>query len=144
MTSSDMKKTLALKIKAMKEKQLVIFFGNVRHVSNKYFKYTHKVDEDNIIINTNNVRFVKGSPTLVVGNNDCVYLKEWNIKTAHNYDSELNFYVIKLSRQYFKTYTFGREFVNIDLPQTLSFDDLLRIAEEQDTEDMPIALSEWY
>lgn len=139
-----MKKTLALEIKAMKEKQLVKFFGNVRHISNKYFRFTHRIDEDNIIINTNNVRFVKGSPVLAVGNNDGVYLKEWNVKTAHNRDSGMNFYVIKLSRQYFKTYTFGRAFKDVDIPQTLSFDDLLRIAEEQDMEDMPVALSEWY
>lgn len=125
-------------IRKARHNELIRFFGEVRKTSNKYFRFTHRIDNDNIAINTENVRFIKGSPVLVVGNSDCVYLKDWNVREAHNYENGMNFHVVKLSRQYFKTYTFRRGF-DVDIPQVQTFDDLVKIAEEQDAEDMPIA-----
>ena len=48
-------------IKSVKESQLTKFFGEVKHTSNKYFKFNHVISDDEIIIVTNNVKFIKGT-----------------------------------------------------------------------------------
>lgn len=56
-------------LKNVKETQLTKFFGEVKHTSNKYFKFNHVISDDEIIIVSNNVKFVKGNPVLVIDNN---------------------------------------------------------------------------
>ncbi|MBF1756094.1 MAG: hypothetical protein HXP15_08325, partial [Veillonella sp.] len=52
-------------LKSVKEFQLTKFFGEVKHTSNKYFKFNHVISADEIILITNNVKFIKGNPVLV-------------------------------------------------------------------------------
>lgn len=62
-------------LKSLKAKHIEKFFGEVKQKSNKYFTFNHYVDEDNVIIITNNIKYIKSNPVLVVDNNKVVYLK---------------------------------------------------------------------
>lgn len=120
------------------------FFGedNQHQVSNKYFTFKHVVDNDNIIINTKNVRIVKGNYVLVIGDSTVVYLKPWQVKEAHNW-SQLgdDFYLVKLNRNFFKPYTFKFTFDDLSFDgKVRTFDDLKDICQEQDNENMKVAL----
>ncbi len=118
------------------------FFGenNKQMKSNKYFTYKHVLDNDTIIINTNNVKQVKDSLVLVVDNNKAVYLKNWQVRTAHNwYDTCSDMFLVKLSRAYFKAYTFKSNFEDFCFDAEQSFDDLLDVARTQDEENMQVA-----
>lgn len=119
------------------------FFGEGNKVmkTNKYFTFKHVLDNDTIIINTKNVRSVKGNPILVVGDNEAVYLKDWNVKPAHNFYEDSDFYLVKLSRAFFKVYTFkGRIDDGLSFDGKVDdFDSLLKVAEEQDNENMKVA-----
>lgn len=127
-------------IKSCKENELNKFFGEIRKTSNKYFKFNRIIDNDNIIIVTNNVRFVKGNPVLLVDNNKVVYLKDWNIKAVRNYYNDIYGYAVKLSRQYFKVYTFRNDFDDVAFEKEESFDDLYNVAVAQQNVDMAVAL----
>lgn len=125
-------------LKDMKENQINKFFGEVKNTSNKYFKFNHILNEDEIIVVTGNVKFIKDNFVLVVGNNKVVYLKEWNIVRVHNYDLGLNAYAVKLNRKYFKTYTFKSDFEDFHFEKDDTFESLIEIAKEQN--DTEIAL----
>lgn len=130
-------------VKNAKAKDIAFFFGEVKRISNQYFTFNHVVDDDNIIVNvaSNQIRIIKGNPVLLVGNSHAVYLKDWQIKRAHNYgDICQNFEVVKLNRKFFKVYTFRTEFDDVDFDEVQSFDDLRDIAKAQDVAGMPVAL----
>ena len=129
-------------MKARAEKEDDFFFGagNREKNSNKYFTFKHVLDNDNIIINTNNVRKIKDSLVLIVGNKEAVYLKDWQVRGVHNYsDICSNFYLVKLNRNYFKPYSFRNEFNDFCFDNTESFDDLMEYAREQDEAGMKVA-----
>lgn len=63
-------------IKQQKEKDIERFFGKVNHTSNKYFTFNRIINDDEIIIITSNIKIIKDTPVLVVGNNKAVYLKK--------------------------------------------------------------------
>ena len=121
-----------------KEKEIERFFGEVKHVSNKYFTFDHIVDDDCIVIITNNIVDVKGTPVLVVGRNKAVYLKEWQIRRIHNYDDGLNGYAVKLNRSYFKIYTFKSDFESFSFDKDETFDDLCEIAKSQNSKKIAL------
>ena len=127
-------------IKSLKERQVERFFGEVKQKSNKYFRFNHYVDEDNCIIITDNVRYIKGCPVLVVDNNKVVYLKDWLVMPIRNYDNGIYAYAVKITRKFFKIYTFKNEFEDVYFEKEDTFDDLLKVSKEQDEEDMAIAL----
>ena len=129
-------------MKARAEKEDDFFFGagNREKNSNKYFTFKHVLDNDNIIINTNNVKKIKDSFVLIVGNKEAVYLKDWQVRGVHNYsDICSNFYLVKLNRKYFKPYSFRNGFNNFCFDNTESFDDLMECAREQDEAGMKVA-----
>ena len=128
------------KMMAQREDNRFFGEGNKQKVSNKYFTFKHALDDDNIIIVTNNVKSIKGSSVLIVGSNKAVYLKEWQIRPAHNW-SEIGEDVdlVKLSRQYFKVYTFKSNFEGFCFEQDETFDDLLETARLQDERNMAVA-----
>ena len=129
-------------MKARAEKEDDFFFGagNREKNSNKYFTFKHVLDNDNIIINTNNVKKIKDSLVLIVGNREAVYLKDWQVRGVHNYsDICSNFYLVKLNRKYFKPYSFRNEFNDFCFDNTESFDDLMECAREQDEAGMKVA-----
>ena len=87
------------------------------------------VDNDNIIIITNNIKIIKGNYVLLVDNNKGVYLKEWQVKPVHNFYNGMSAYAVKLNRKYFKPYTFKCE--GMDFTQEDTFDSLMAVAETQ-------------
>lgn len=109
------------------------FFGAVHNVSNKYFIPQRQViDNDNIILITNNIQVVKGNAIMVVGQNQAVYVNNIagaNVKNGGALVTDT--YAVKLNRQRFKTYTFRNGFNNAP-SQNESFDDLLKIARQQE------------
>lgn len=129
-----------MKERAKKDDDFFFGAGNKKHTSNKYFTYKHVLDENTIIINTKNIKQVKDSFVLIVDNNKAVYLKGWQIRAAHNW-SELgdDLYIVKLSRNYFKTYTFNSRFENFCFDKEETFDDLVEVAKEQDNANMAVA-----
>lgn len=130
-----------MKEKAKRENDLFFGEGNHKMLSNKHFQYKHVLDNDTILINTNNVRVVKDSLILVVGDDKAVYLKDWNVRKAHNYDWDIDFWILKLSRSFFKIYTFKSRIDN-DLMFDVGlqdFDYLLEVAKAQDQEKMKVA-----
>jgi hypothetical protein len=123
-----------------KAKDRAFFYGNeVVNTSNKYFRFNRVQDEDNVTILTSNIIFVKGSPLLVVGPQHVIYLKDWQLRTVRNYDQDIKTYAVKLSRNYFKVYTFRNEINDICVENEMVFDDFLNIAIDQTTDGMTIA-----
>lgn len=113
------------------------FFGNIHYTSSKYFEIEKQViDEDNIIIFTNNVTAVKGSPVLIVDNNKAVYLKDWQLAGVGIKDENGQYiadtYAVKINRNYFKAYTFKSDFNNVSFDEQDTFDSLKALAEEQE------------
>ena len=121
---------------AVKYDQQSSFFGNYRKVSNKYFELeTQVLDNDNILVATSNVTAVKGSPVLIVNDNQAVYLKDWqvqgvNVKNADTGSIESG-YMVKLDRNYFKPYTFKSGFDGVGFDKADTFDSLLDDAKKQ-------------
>lgn len=130
-----------MKEKAKRENDLFFGEGNRKKISNKYYTFKHVLNNDTILINTNNVRVVKDSLILVVGDDKAVYLKDWNVRKAHNYDWGIDFWIVKLSRAFFKIYTFKSR-IDSDLMFDVGlqdFDYLLEVAKAQDQENMKVA-----
>lgn len=131
-------------IKARKEKDKDFFFGegNWRNLTNKYIAYKSVINDDEIIIRTSNVKYFKGNPVLVVGSNDVVYLKDWQVKDAHAWEPDFkdDFYIVKLNRKYFKKYHFQNPVLGFEGAEDRDFDNLLTIAKEQEESKMLIAL----
>ena len=113
--------------------------GNKKHTTNKYFTFKHVLNGDEIIINTNNVKTIKGNPVLVIGKSDVVYLKDWQIKAAHNFYEGLECFLVKLNRQYFKPYHFSFAFDDMCFENIQTFDDLMEVAKSQDEVNMAVA-----
>lgn len=129
-------------MKKMAEKNDNFFFGegNKQACSNKYYTFKHYLNDDEIIINTGNIKVIKGNYVMIVDNNKGVYLKDWQVRQAHNWgDICSDFYLVKLNRKYFKPYTFRFTFDDIWIQKEESFDDLVEIAKEQDKVAMRVA-----
>lgn len=118
-------------IKSRKEKDIQFFFGEVKHKSNKYFEYNSVIDNDNIILITNNIKVIKGNYVMLVDNNKGVYLKDWQVKTVHNFFTGMSGYAVKLNRKYFRPYTFNFEFEDMAFEKEETFDSLMEIAKTQ-------------
>lgn len=127
-------------IKQQKEKDIQKFFGEIKHTSNKYFTFNRIINDDEIIIVTSNIKIIKDTPVLVVGNNKAVYLKDWLIREVRNYNLDIYAYAVKLNRKYWKVYTFKSDFEDIFIEKEDTFDDLVEVAKEQNQKNMPIAL----
>ena len=127
-------------MKGVKENNLVRFFGEVEHKSNRYFTFNHYINDNEAIIITDNVKYIKGNPVLIIANNKAIYLKDWLVRPVHNYFNDIYAYAVKINRQYFKPYTFKSDFEDMCIETEYTFDDLLNVAREQDAENMKIAL----
>ena len=121
-------------LKSRKEKSLKWFLEQEpQRESNKYIKFNHVLDDDNIIICTNDITFYNSknsyepSYMLMVDNNKAVFLKNWQVRICKcRYTEE--FYAVKLNRKYFKVYTFKNEFENMIFEKEQTFDDLKELA----------------
>ena len=124
--------------KARREKELNFFFGegNWNQVTNTHYTFKHVIDEDTIIIATSNIKVIKDSFVLLVANNKAVYLKNWQVASAKIDGMEVS--LVKLSRKFFKVYTFSNDFDNCCFEREESFNDLKEIAEVQEQESYKI------
>lgn len=115
------------------------FFGKTVKFTNKYFFFQRHIDDDNIILITNNIVRIKGSYCLLVDNNKAVFLKDWQIREIGFWqDGLISQYAVKLNRNFFKIYTFSNDFEGYLFDKALTFDDLVDIAKQQDEVGMPI------
>ena len=130
-------------IKNKKDESITRFFGEHQMLSNQYFTFNRIQHEDEIILITNNLKSIKGNPVLIVGNNQAVYLKDWNVVPVMNWDEGIDAYAVKLNRKYFKIYTFKSDFEGYDFDQPETFDSLLEAAKEQQTKNMKIRVKSW-
>ena len=115
---------------------LKYFFGNDANISKDgevIINYNHVIDNDNIIIQTNNIKYWinKDQWVLVVAKNKAVYLKEWQIREIKNWNKGIDSYAVKLNRKYFKIYNLSYEFGDISSELNDDFDSLLEIAKLQ-------------
>lgn len=130
-------------IKGQKEKDMKFFFGeDYKKTSNKYFKFKRVIDEDNIILITNNIKVIKGNYVLIVWDNKGVYLKDWQVRKVHNYYNDIVAYAVKLNRKYFKPYEFKFEFNDFVFEKESTFDSLYEVAKIQEEENMEFALGD--
>lgn len=114
------------------------FFGESLHkVSNKYVNFDRVIDDDNIVVITNNVKIIKGNYVMLVDNNKGVYLKNWQVKHVRNDNYGIEAYAVKLNRNYFKPYTFSFDFSDMAFEEEDTFENLKEHAKEQ---DMPIVI----
>lgn len=119
-------------MKTMTKNEMGFYFkGGYNYVSNKYFTFKHIIDDNNIIVCTNNVKFLKGNPVLIVDNDKGVYLKDWQIKRVVVYGADMA-YLVKLDRNYFKPYKFSFKFDDMYFEEEDTFDSLFKCAKEQD------------
>lgn len=115
------------------------FGGKGEHIYKKTYKFDHVIDDDNVVITTNNLQFVKDGHALIVGKNKAVFLKNWQVRHTTINDpnwGKLGTNLIKLNRNYFKVYTFRNNFEDIaieDGEEMTNFDDVLKLAKEQDS-----------
>lgn len=126
-------------LKDRKEKDLEFFFGETKSRTNKYFTFNRIKNENEIVILTNNIKTVKGSPVLIVGSNKAVFLKDWAVRKVHNYEHGINTYAVKLNRNYFKTYTFTNAFEGYEDMGEDDFNSLYKVAEDQNKVNLEIA-----
>lgn len=106
------------------------FFGETKRASNKYFFFNHIINNDTILIVTDDIRKIKTSFVLMVGNDKAVYLKDWQLAHVTTKESGET-YAIRLNRNFFKVYTFRTPFEDAMFEHEQSFDDLAKIAERQ-------------
>lgn len=119
-------------LKDRKQKNNDFFFGegNFKKISNKYFQFRTVLDDDNIIIFSKNLTFVKDSAVMIVSENKAIYLKPWQYKVVETFEGIQGF-LVKINRNYFKPYTFKCCFDGFEGMNEHDFDQLLEIAKEQ-------------
>ena len=129
-------------LKGQKVKDLDFFFGkdNYTMQSNQYLTYQSVLDEKNIIIRTNNIKFIKGNPVLVVDNDKVVYLKDWQLRESGNYNEGLEFYLVKINAGYFKPYQFKFSFDDVGFEKEQTFEDLKNLANEQQEVNLKVRI----
>lgn len=125
-------------IKEAKEREITRFFGETRKVSNHYFKFNRVIDNDTIIVLTNNVRIANKNLVLLVGNNQAVYLKDWQCWDVDNFDLGIKATAVRLNRNFFKVYTFKSDFEGVEFDQPDTFDSLMETAKEQQEADIAV------
>ncbi|MDY4012043.1 MAG: hypothetical protein SOY60_10340 [Fusobacterium gastrosuis] len=130
----------------IKEENRDFFFGegNWYATSNKYFKFKRILNDDEIIIITENVRELKEDTiVLVVDNNKVVYLKNWQIKPVKAYEENIYGYAVKLNKKYFKSYSFKNEFKEFYFEKEDTFESLKELAKMQEEEDISFSIDNW-
>ena len=122
------------------------FSGGIGEPDGKYYSFNHYIDDDNAIIVTSNVttRLSDGKPLLVVGNNDAVFLQDWQIEpiTLRSEGMHFDGFAVKLNRKYYKPYTFKRRFEGFMFDkgdEMLAFDDVIKTAKQQDELNAEVA-----
>ena len=131
-------------------KDLNVFFGenNWRKISNKYYTIVNPVlNNDEFLLRTNNIKtYINGEDLkiiLLVGNNKAVYLKDWQVKKVQEYPFG-NSYIVKLSRKFFRIYTFKSDFEDFAFDRDEDFDSLKEIASTQLKQQFRFGHNDYY
>lgn len=108
------------------------FFGERRFIDSRFFRFDGVIDENNIIVIVTTVKMLRnGSVVMVVGNDQAIYLQDWQIYKVMT-KSGIDGWAVKLSRKHFKPYTFKDGFYpEFFFRKSLTFDDLVKRAESQ-------------
>lgn len=126
-------------LKERKESSLNFFYGegNYQRTNNRVRIINHIIDNDNILLVTNNVQYFPNKETYVlwVDNNKVVYLKDWQVKEVFNYEKLGDCFIVKINRKYFKAYNcFTTDKFLFEKEET--FDDLYEVAKSQDENEL--------
>lgn len=113
------------------------FFGNTKMVSNDYFKMERQVQGDTVAVATNNIVVRNGSPVLITGPNEGIYLKDNQfagiaIKDGRTGQHVTDSIMVKMNKTEFnnaKRYKVNSGDISVD---KLSFDDLKDTAKAQE------------
>ena len=106
--------------------------GNYKTTNNRFQIKNHVIDNDTILLITNNVQYFSNKDIYVlwIAEDKVVYLKSWQVKEVYNFEHLGDCYIVKLNRQYFKPYQcFKNDFLMIEKEYT--FDVLLEVAKSQ-------------
>lgn len=112
------------------------YFGknNWKEQPNKYITFKHLIDDENIIIVTSNIKYFKnsGKYIMAIGNNSCIWLKEWQIKKCYNYWLDTDAHIVKLNKKYYTPYALKFTFDELNFEKDETWEDMIEIAKEQD------------
>ena len=106
--------------------------GNYKTTNNRFQIKNYVLDNDTILLITNNVQYFSNKEIYVlwIAEDKVVYLKSWQVKEVYNFEHLGDCYIVKLNRQYFKPYQcFKNDFLMIEKEYT--FDDLLEVTKSQ-------------
>lgn len=124
-----------------KRKEILMngFFGanNYNDGNNRFNIKNHVINDDEIIICTNNVSYWRNKDQFIlwVGNGKIVYLNKFQVLPVFNYEEVGSCYLVKLNKNYYKVYNcFVNEELSFD--KELTFQDLKDIAIQQDTSNL--------
>ena len=107
------------------------FFGKDANIEGKtIYHFKHVINDDEIIIITNNLKMLGDKYILVVDDNKAVYINKTQFMSIH--DSNFNAYAIKLNRKHFIVNTFDGNFSGMMFLKPDTFDSLKEIAIEQE------------
>lgn len=130
-------------IKSLKEKDMQFFFkGGYNKVSNQYFRFNHVINDEEIIISTNNIRVWKDNYVLIIGNNKVVYLKYWQVRQVKSWDLGENSYLVKLNKNYFRPYETKFEIEDVCFEKEDTFETLKAVAMQQDKTNLKWAFGQ--
>ena len=113
------------------------FFGKDNYKFGDYGRIRHVIDRDTVILNiaTDALRFTKnGDLQLNIAHDIAVYLKGFNVMpmrilTGNSWE---NIYAVKFNRKFYNPKPLDRSFDNAAFEKAPTFDDLVRVAKDQD------------
>ena len=113
------------------------FFGKDNYKFGDYGRIRHVIDRDTVILNiaTDALRFTRnGDLQLNIAHDTAVYLKGFNVMpmrvlTGNSWE---NIYAVKFNRKFYNPKPLDRSFDNAAFEKTPTFDDLVRVAKDQD------------
>lgn len=128
------------KLKTPERRDLETFFGceNISMKANNYFTYKSVLDDNTIIVLTNNIKRIKSNYVLIVGKNKGLYLRAWQFRKVCSYREGINCYAVKLFRTYYDPYEYDFVFKDMDIEEDITFDMWHEEAIEQEKENFCI------
>ena len=113
------------------------FFGKDNYKFGDYGRIRHVIDRDTVILNiaTDALRLTRnGDLQLNVAHDTAVYLKGFNVMpmrilTGNSWE---NIYAVKFNRKFYNPKPLDRSFDNAAFEKAPTFDDLVRVAKDQD------------
>lgn len=119
-----------------KKEQLNDFFGigNWKHIKGDLYEFKRVIDDENVIVVTNNITFIGDYAFLVVGENKGILLNPKNVWVVHNFKPiHINSFAVKVNKNDFsKVIIFEKEFDDFIYMNDTTFEELLLVSKEQE------------